>query len=107
MPVSDEVAWHGLGRLLHLVRLLGKDLVARSASGDCSTGTCSPAMPHKVSQQGLGRLLHLARLLDRDLVACFISQGCSAGTSWASSGHQVPRFPTSSLEPLRNSLGVV
>jgi hypothetical protein len=32
-------AWRGLGRSLHLVGLLGEDLVGHSASQSCSVGT--------------------------------------------------------------------
>jgi hypothetical protein len=53
----------GLGRLLCLASLLGRDLVARSASSGCSAGTWSPAPPREAAR--------------------FASQICSAGT-WSS-----------------------
>jgi hypothetical protein len=60
--------------------LLGKDLVARSVSQGCSTGTWLPAPPCKVARQGLCRSTPPRKVFDRDLVACSASQGCSEGT---------------------------
>jgi hypothetical protein len=48
--VSSKVARQGPGCSLHLVRLLGRDLVALFASQGRSTGTWSPAPPHKVAR---------------------------------------------------------
>lgn len=57
------VARQGLGHPLRLTRLLGRDLVARSALLGCLAR--------------FGRLLRLVRLLGRDFVAHSNSRGCS------------------------------
>jgi hypothetical protein len=59
------LARRGHGRSL---RLLGRDLVGRSASLACSAGTWSVAPPRWLARRGLHRPLRLAGLLGGDLV---------------------------------------
>jgi hypothetical protein len=95
----------GLGCPLRLAGLLGRDLIVRSATPGCSTGTWSFALSPEVARQGLGRPIHLVMLLDKDLVIHSASRGCLAGTWSSAPPHDVARQGFGWWAILRSFLG--
>jgi hypothetical protein len=99
------LARQGLGRLLRLTDLLGRDLVVHSALPTCLVGTWSSASPRRLARRGLGPLFRLADLLSGDLVVHLTLQTCSANGSERGYGpylgYSIPRYPTVSIRHIQ------